>query len=154
MAENTSPDNSTSKASDAKAKAAKSKKEKPPAPEDKPFNEFIQEEFIPSLTEALQQEGVSDLKLAFDKQPIKVAGISDPEEFWQVSGQWRQDSRHFNIVFTEEDIKGPKYFYFATEGGKPSTIEQFMGDERKITLDLMVLYTIQRLNAQKWLTRN
>ncbi|MDJ0637113.1 MAG: DUF2996 domain-containing protein [Xenococcaceae cyanobacterium MO_188.B29] len=29
-----------------------------------------------------------------------------------------------------------------------------MIDERRVTLDLLVLYTLQRLNGQKWLTRN
>jgi hypothetical protein len=29
-----------------------------------------------------------------------------------------------------------------------------MGDERKATLDLMVLFTLKRLNGQKWLARN
>jgi hypothetical protein len=29
-----------------------------------------------------------------------------------------------------------------------------MIDERKVTLDLIVFYTMQRLNAQKWLARN
>ena len=161
MAENTAPDKNSSQASAAKAetspastKAAKAKKEKPPAPEDKPFGEFISQEFLPALESALEQVGVRELQLDFSQQPIKVAGISDPEEFWQVSGQWRQDNRRFNIVFTDEDIKSPKFFYFTAQGATPSTIEQFMGDERKVTLDLMVLYTLQRLNGQKWLTRN
>ncbi|NES81812.1 MAG: DUF2996 domain-containing protein, partial [Moorea sp. SIO2B7] len=47
-----------------------------------------------------------------------------------------------------------KAFSYATNGAKPSTIESFMIDERKVTLDLMVMYTIQRLNSQKWLSRN
>ena len=51
-------------------------------------------------------------------------------------------------------LKAPRYFYLADKGAQPSTIEQFMGDERKITLDLLVLYTLQRLNGQKWLGRN
>ncbi|MGB3208973.1 MAG: DUF2996 domain-containing protein, partial [Crinalium sp.] len=38
--------------------------------------------------------------------------------------------------------------------GKPSTLEPFLIDERKVTLDLMVFGVIQRLNAQKWLVRN
>jgi hypothetical protein len=29
-----------------------------------------------------------------------------------------------------------------------------MIDERRVTLDLMVFYTVQRLNGQKWLARN
>jgi hypothetical protein len=29
-----------------------------------------------------------------------------------------------------------------------------MIDERKVSLDLLLLYTVQRLNGQKWLVRN
>ena len=36
----------------------------------------------------------------------------------------------------------------------PATIEPFLLDERKITLDLLVFGVIQRLNAQKWLGGN
>jgi hypothetical protein len=35
-------------AGDKPAAAAKAKKEKPPAPEDKPFNEFIEQEYLPA----------------------------------------------------------------------------------------------------------
>jgi len=37
---------------------------------------------------------------------------------------------------------------------KPSTLEPFLIDERKVTLDLMVFGVMQRLNGQKWLERN
>ena len=133
--------------------AKKTKKEKPPALEDKPFQEFIQQHFLPELEKALKDEGLGDIELSFVKQPLGVFGALDQEEYWHVKGIW-QGGRQFNIAFTQEDIKAPKVFYRADSGGKPSTIEQFMGDERKINLDLLVLYTIQRLNAQKWLTRN
>lgn len=133
---------------------AKAKKAKPPAPEDKPFPEFIQQEFMPSLASALQQAGVEDLELAFETKPITVAGMADPEAFPQVSGSWKQGKRQFSVVFTEDSIKSAKYFYASAEGATASTIEQFMGDERRVTLQLMVLYTVQRLNGQKWLTRN
>ena len=135
------------------AKAA-AKKEKPPALEDKPFTEFIEQHFIPSLETALKEKGIDDIQLDLNQQPLSVFGVSDSENYWQVKGKWQQGDRQFNIAFIEDDIKSPKVFYFADKGSQPSTIEQFMGDERKITLDLMVLYTLQRLNGQKWLTRN
>jgi pyruvate/2-oxoglutarate dehydrogenase complex dihydrolipoamide acyltransferase (E2) component len=136
------------------APKAAAKKEKPPALEDKPFTEFIEQHFIPSLETALKEKGIDDIQLDLDQQPLGVFGVSGGENYWHVKGKWQQGDRQFNIAFTEDDIKSPKVFYLADRGAQPSTIEQFMGDERKITLDLMVLYTLQRLNGQKWLTRN
>lgn len=141
------------KSSGAKSAAKKEKKEKPPAPEEKPFQECIQQHFLPDLDKALQEQGLNDLELSFVEQPLKVFGSVDSDDYWHVKGTW-QGGRQFNIAFIQEDITGPKVWYWADKGGQPSTIEQFMGDERKISVDLMVLYTIQRLNAQKWLTRN
>ena len=69
-------------------------------------------------------------------------------------GTWNKGQRQFKLYFPDESIKGQKAFSYAVNGKSPSTIESFMIDERKITLDLMVLYTLQRLNGQKWLTRN
>ncbi|MEO1297738.1 MAG: DUF2996 domain-containing protein [Cyanobacteria bacterium J06636_16] len=137
------------------APKARAKKDKPPAVEDKPFAEFMEGHFVPALANALKQEGLDGVELQFQKGQLAVKGASSSEDYWQVQGQWATDSdRQFNIVFAKEDIKGPKFFYY-TQGNSPSsTVEQFMGDERRITLDLMVLYTLQRLNGQKWLPRN
>lgn len=142
-----------SKAKGAEATKAK-KKEKPPKVEDKPFPEFIEEHFIPALVDAFNKEGLDGVELQFQKSQLAVKG-ADSEDYWQVHGQWpSSDERQFSIVFLKEDIKGPKFFYY-TQGDAPSsTVEQFMGDERRISLDLMVLYTLQRLNGQKWLVRN
>ncbi|MGB3138684.1 MAG: DUF2996 domain-containing protein [Nodosilinea sp.] len=139
---------------EAKAPPKAAKKEKPPKLEDKPFPEFIQEHFIPSLETALKEKGIDDIQLSLDQQPLKVFGVSDGEEYWHVKGKWQRGDRQFNIAFTKEDITGPKLFYYADKGSQPSTIEQFMGDERRITLDLLVLFTLRRLNGQKWLARN
>lgn len=136
------------------AAEAKPKKEKPPALEDKPFDQFIQQDFLPSLDKALKANGLGDVELAFEKKPLQVVGAPGSEQYWQVHGQWRRGQRQFNIAFTDESISGQKVFYYSDSGAKPSTIEQFMGDERKVTLDLLLLYTLQRLNGQKWLTRN
>lgn len=138
----------------AEATAAKPKKEKPPAPEEKPFETFIQQDFLPTLETALKKNGLADMTLSFQQQPLAVIGTQSPDTYWQVVGQWQQGQRQFTVVFTESDINSPKLFYYSDGGAKPSTIEQFMGDERKVTLDLMVLYTLQRLNGQKWLVRN
>lgn len=159
--EKTTPPSDKAKTSKAPPKAAaggntaRAKKEKPPAVEDKPFTEFMEGHFVPALGDALEKEGLNGIALKFQKNLLAVKGASPSEDYWQVQGKWAAGGdRQFNIVFAKEDIKGPKFFYY-TQGDRPSsTVEQFMGDERKITLGLMVLYTLQRLNGQKWLTRN
>ncbi|NEP15700.1 MAG: DUF2996 domain-containing protein [Leptolyngbya sp. SIO4C1] len=168
MAEDSTPKASEDKAADKSAKkpaakagdkpagkaGAKPKKEKPPKPEEKPFQDFMQQHYLPEAETALKEEGLKDLTLQFEKQPLEITGGQVADDCWQVIGRWDQGKRQFNIAFLDEDIKGQKVFTYATSDAKPSTVEQFMGDERRITLDLMVLYTVQRLNAQKWLTRN
>ena len=134
-------------------KPAKAKKEKPPALEDKPFPEFIAQHFIPGLTQTLGKMGIDDLDLKFEKRPLPIAGLGD-SECWQVIGHWQNGTRQFVIIFSKEDIQAPKFFCFADNGAEPSTLESFMIDERKVNLDLLLLYTVQRLNGQKWLVRN
>jgi hypothetical protein len=144
------------KAADGKpdAKAAKAKKEKAPAVEDKPFTEFIEQDYLPALRTALAKQGADDVDLAFTKDKIKAVAFNQTEESWQVVGSWQDGKRRFNIYFPSEDINKPKIFSCSANGANASTLESFMIDERKVTLDLLVLYTIQRLNAQKWLARN
>lgn len=145
------------KADGAKSKPAAKAKEKPPKPEDKPFSEFMEQHYLPSLKKAMAEEGIDDLTVEFAKRKLEVIGQTDSEPYWQVQGNWEEPGegkRQFNIAFIDEDITGQKVFTLAANGAKPSTIEQFMGDERRINLGLMVLYTLQRLNGQKWLTRN
>ncbi len=133
---------------------AKAKKAKPPKLEDKPFAEFIEQHFLPAVKAALaKEEGLDDLQLSFNTEPINVIGV-DNDSYPQVIGRWAEGKRQFNIAFLEESIKGPKIFSYATNGATPSTIEQFMGDERRITLDLMVLFVLRRLKGQKWLKGN
>ncbi len=147
------PETSSEKASPQKP-AAKAKKAKPPKLEDKPFTEFIEQHFHPSLQEALVAEGLEDIKVKFVKQKIAIQGFDSNQECWQVVGNWQKDSRQFNLYFLDEDISGQKAFSCATDGNESSTLESFMIDEKRITLDLLVLYTIQRLNCQKWLFGN
>lgn len=136
-----------------KPAAKGAKKEKAPAVEDKPFAEFIQQDYLPALQKALASEGVQDLDLTFAKQKVPIANYNQ-NECWQVIGRWQKGVQHqFNIYFPEENIQGQRAFS-CNEGSKPSTLEPFLIDERKVNLDLMVFGVTQRLNGQKWLTRN
>ncbi len=128
-------------------------KEKPPALEDKPFTEFMEQHFVPSLDEAFADAGIDDMSLSFVKEPVPLAGASS-ESIWQVQGSWNKGTYQFNIYFPDEDIKGQKGFSFATNGKQPSIFESFMIDERRVNLDLMVMYVLQRINAEKLLVRN
>lgn len=132
----------------------KVKPEKPPAVENKPFAEFVQQDYLPALQKALSQQGIEDLVLSLVKQKLPMPGFSSSEECWQVVGKFKKGQRQFNIYFPKKDIKGPRAFSCADNGAKPATLEPFLIDERKITLNLLVFGVIQRLNAQKWLSLN
>ena len=128
------------------------KKTKPPAVENKPFTEFIQQDYLPALETALAKQNVKDLELKFAKQKIPIRGMETAPECWQVVGNW--GDRAFSVYFLNEDIKGQRAFSHADRGTKPSTLEPFLIDERKITLDLLVFGVMQRLDGQKWLALN
>ncbi|MBD2665264.1 hypothetical protein B6N60_00141 [Richelia sinica FACHB-800] len=145
--------NAAVSAEDKPAAAKAPKKEKAPSVEDKPFEEFMQQDYLPALQQAIAQQGVSDLQLAFGKQKYPIVGFDSAEECWQVIGSWQSGQRQFNVYFPEADIQGKKGFS-CNEGKKPSTLESFLIDERKITLDLLVSRLVYRLNGQKWLGRN
>lgn len=135
-------------------KPAKAKKEKAPSVEDKPFADFIQQDYIPALKKGLEKLGTPQLELKFEKRKIPLKGYKD--ECWQVVGTWNpsyKQHREFNIYFFDESINGLKGFACG-EGDRLSTMESFLIDERKVTLDLLVFGAVQRLNGQKWLARN
>lgn len=140
-------------AEDKPAAAKAAKKEKPPALEDKPFVEFVEQYYLPALQKAIAQQGVQDVQLSFAKQKLSIVGFDTSEECWQVLGKLQNGLRQFNLYFLDEDIQGKKGFS-CNEGKKPSTLESFLIDERKMTLDLMVYGMVQRLNGQKWLGIN
>lgn len=130
--------------------AAKPKQEKPPALEDKPFPEFIEQHYLPALKDALESQGLQDLELSFSQQSLPTF----QDVCWQVYGQWSGGRRSFLVAFPDEKITGTKAFACADGGTVPSYLEPFLVDERKITLDLLVFGVVQRLNGQKWLGWN
>lgn len=135
-------------------KPAAKKKEKPPALEDKPFTEFITQHFLPEVKKSLADQGIQDLELSFAKQALPIKWVTDDTDYWQVLGHWQQGHRQFMLAFQKEDISGPKFISIADNGADLTTIESFMIDERRVNLDLMAFYVVQRLNGQKWLERN
>ena len=135
---------------------AKAKKEKPPALEDKPFADFIQQDYLPALQAGLAKQNIQYAELTFEKRKINVIGFAQAPDCWQVIGRWQsgRQTREFNIYFFDEKINGQKGFSYSESGGRASTLESFRIDERKVDLGLLVFWTLQRLNAQKWLVRN
>lgn len=152
-ADGAKPPGKEAKAADAKPEAG-AKKAKPPAVEDKPFAEFIEQDYIPALKSALADKGIEDLEIAWSKQKVTLPGFTSEESWAQVKGDWLGGSRHFRVYFPTEDIKGPRAFSCFERVSQPSTLEPFLIDERKIDLDGLVFYVVQRLTAQKWVTRN
>ena len=112
----------------------------------------MQQDYLPALKAAIASSGVSDIQLNFAKQKVPIIGF-EQEDCWQVIGSLQNNTRKFNLYFPEEDIQGKRAFS-CNEGKFASTLESFLIDERKITLDLMVFGAVQRLNGQKWLALN
>ena len=132
--------------------AAKAKKEKAPAVEDKPFAEFMQQHYLPAVKKALADQGAADVDITFAFQKVPMTGMTQ-DECWQIVGRWQKSLRQFNLYFLDEDIQGKRAFS-CNEGSHPSTLESFLIDERRVTLDLMIYGLVQRLNGQKWLKMN
>lgn len=137
--------------------AAKPKKEKAPALEDKPFATFIQDDFVPALKAGLAEQGITSATVGFEQGVIAVNGFSQYPPCSQVVCRWSdgyKQPRQFNLYFFDDDINGKKGFSYSESDRKASTLESFRIDERKSDLGLLVFWTLQRLNAQKWLVRN
>ena len=144
------------KSTTAPAAPAAPKKEKPPAIEAKPFAEFVQTHYLPSLQENFVKQGLPNVDLKLLNQKIAVVGYDSAPKCWQIEGKWAisGQTRQFNIYFYDENIQGSRGFSVTDSGKIASTLESFRIDERKVTLDLLVLGVLQRLNAQRWLARN
>jgi hypothetical protein len=153
MTEETTPSPTPSPEAATTVKAQAAKKPKGPTIEEKPFGEFIEQHFLPALQDALTKLGIPDLSLTFTQEKLPFVGAADGV-YPQVAGSWLNKTRQFTLYFLDEDINGRKAFSHGENGQVPSTVESFMIDERKVNLNLLLFYTLQRLNGQKWLTRN
>ena len=131
------------------AKPAPAKPAKPPAPEDKPFADFVPNLLIPAIAEEIKAYGGPACELRFEQGAMPVVGSS----CWMVVGELPQ-GRRFWLCFTDEAISSAKTIAVAEAGAEPSLLESFLIDEKKMTLALLVSRLVQRLNGQKWLGAN
>ncbi|MEB3277115.1 MAG: DUF2996 domain-containing protein [Cyanobacteriota bacterium] len=129
--------------------AAPAAKAKPPAPEDKPFADFLPQLLVPALAREINSYGGGDCQLAIEQGPMPVVGLACT----MLRGTLA-DQRRFWLCFTSADINSPKTIALAEAGSEPSLLESFLIDEKKMTLALLVSRLVQRLNGQKWLGPN
>ena len=127
----------------------KKKPVKPPKLEDKPFDEFINNYFIPELKRNIQTKGtdVVDMKLINGDRPV-VGGSC-----WMVFCELEND-RKFWLCFNSNIITSDKTILLAESNSDPSIVESFLIDEKKTTLPLLISRVLQRLNGQKWFGSN
>ena len=122
---------------------------KPPKIEDKPFNEFINNYFIPELKSSIQDKGkeINEIKLIHGIRPV-VGG-----KCWMVFCELI-DERKFWLCFNQDIITSGKTILLAESNSDPSIVESFLIDEKKTTLPLLISRVLQRLNGQKWIGEN
>jgi Protein of unknown function (DUF2996) len=135
-----------------KVELATSKQEKPRPVEEKSFTDFIQQDYIPALSQTFIEKEVSDFYVGLEYAKIAVNGFEAAPECSQVIGCWDGGTCQFNIYFFEDDIQGKRAISCTSNRNSASTIESFLALERKITLDLLILWLVQRLINQRWLS--
>ena len=112
--------------------------------EKKPFQEFINIHLIPALKEEIHQRGleINNINLETTNRPI--AG----DKCWVINCDIK-DTCSFWLSFEKEDISSLKSISLSKPNQKPSIIESFLIDEKRITLKLIISRVLQRLNGQK-----
>ena len=140
---NSAPKVSTGNENNIPAKTIPKPKKEPPL-EKKPFQEFIKIHLIPALTEEIKQRGleVNIINLKNTNRPI--AG----DTCWVIYCEIK-DTCNFWLSFEKEDISSLKSISLSKPNQKPSIIESFLIDEKRITLNLIISRILQRLNGQK-----
>jgi len=99
---------------------------------------------IPSLIEEINQRGleINNINLTNTNRPI--AG----DKCWVINCEIK-DTCNFWLSFEKDDISSLKSISLAKPNQKPSIIESFLIDEKRITLKLIISRILQRLNGQK-----
>ena len=112
--------------------------------EKKPFQEFINIHLIPALTEEINQRGleINNIKLTNTNRPIAE------DKCWVINCEIK-DTCNFWLSFEKDDISSLKSISLSKPNQKPSIIESFLIDEKRITLKLIISRVLQRLNGQK-----
>ncbi|MBO8204552.1 DUF2996 domain-containing protein [Prochlorococcus marinus] len=117
--------------------------------EKKPFQEFINMHLIPALIDELNQRGLEIKNINLENTSRPISG----DKCWVISCEIK-DTCSFWLSFEKEDISSLKSISLSKPNHKPSIIESFLIDEKRITLKLIISRVIQRLNGQKLLGVN
>ena len=112
--------------------------------EKKPFNEFVNDHLLPSIIHEFKDRGfeINDINLKNTSRPI--AG----DKCWVIYCEIKEIC-NFWLSFEKEDISSLKSISLCKSNQKPSVIESFLIDEKRITLKLIISRILQRLNGQK-----
>ena len=117
--------------------------------EKKPFQEFINIHLIPELIEEINQRGLEIKSINLKNTNRPIAG----DKCWVINCEIK-DTCDFWLSFEKEDISSLKSISLSKPKQKPSIIESFLIDEKRITLKLIISRVLQRLNGQKLLGVN
>ena len=104
----------------------------------------IRDSLLPSLINEFKERvfEVEEINLKNTYRPI--AG----DKCWVVYCEIK-DICNFWLSFEKNDISSLKSISLCRSNQKPSVIESFLIDERRITLNLIISRILQRLNGQK-----
>ena len=117
--------------------------------EKKPFQEFINMHLIPALKEEIDQRGLEIKNINLENTNRPIAG----DKCWVINCDIK-DTCSFWLSFEKEDISSLKSISLSKPNQKPSIIESFLIDEKRITLQLIISRVLQRLNGQKLIGAN
>ena len=112
--------------------------------EKKPFQEFINIHLIPALKEEIYQRGLEISNINLENTIRPIAG----DKCWVINCEIK-DTCNFWLSFENDDISSLKSISLSKPNQKPSIIESFLIDEKRITLKLIISRVLQRLNGQK-----
>ncbi len=117
--------------------------------EKKPFHEFVKKHLIPAIEKEFKQRGleVEQITLKNTFRPIAE------DKCWVINCVIK-DTCNFWLSFEKEDISSSKSISLSKPNQKPSIIESFLIDEKRITLVLIISRILQRINGQKLLGVN
>ena len=128
---------------------AKTKPVKEPPIEKKPFLEFVNDYLIPEIENEFKLKGKEVNKINLQKTNRPIA-----EDICWVIYCEINNTCNFWLSFEKDDITSLKSFSLCKNYEKPSIIESFLIDEKKITLKLIISRILQRLNGQKLIGAN
>ena len=112
--------------------------------EKKPFQEFINIHLIPALIEEINHRGLEINNISLKNTSRPIAG----DKCWVINCEIK-NTCSFWLSFEQEDISSQKSISLSKPNQKPSIIESFLIDEKRITLQLIISRILQRLNGQK-----